>query len=232
MNLALFDLDNTLLAIDSDHAWGRFLVARGIVDAAEFDRKNDHFYERYKAGTLDIDAYLDFALAPLAHRPRAEIDAWHAQFMREVILPEISASARALVNRHLAAGDLCCCVTATNAFVTAPIAIELRIPHLIAVDLEEHDGVFTGRARGIPSFQAGKIKRVEGWLATMDRRIADYAKSFFYSDSRNDLPLLERVTDPVAVDPDDTLCALARDRGWPVISLRENGQERACARTP
>ena len=223
MNLALFDLDNTLLAIDSDHAWGRFLVARGIVDPVEFDRKNDYFYERYKAGTLDIDAYLEFALAPLARRPRAEIDAWHAQFMREVILPEISASARALVNRHLVAGDLCCCVTATNAFVTSPIAIELRIPHLIAVDMEEHDGVFTGRSRGIPSFQAGKIKRVEGWLATMDRRIADYAKSFFYSDSRNDLPLLERVTNPVAVDPDDTLRALAYARAWPVISLRENG---------
>lgn len=220
MNLALFDLDNTLLSIDSDHAWGRFLVARGIVDRVEFDRRNDYFFDCYKAGTLDIHEYLEFALAPLARRARAEIDAWHSDFMRTVILPAITPSARALVGRHLDAGDLCCCVTATNAFVTAPIAIELRIPHLIAVDLEEHGGVFTGKPRGIPSFQDGKIKRVEGWLATMDRRVADYPRSWFYSDSRNDIPLLERVTDPVAVDPDDTLGMLARQRGWPVISLR------------
>ena len=220
MNLALFDLDNTLLSIDSDHAWGRFLVARGIVDRVEFDRRNDYFFDRYKAGTLDIHEYLEFALAPLARRARAEIDAWHSEFMRTVILPAITPSARALVRRHLDAGDLCCCVTATNAFVTAPIAIELRIPHLIAVDLEEHGGVFTGKPRGIPSFQDGKIKRVEGWLATMDRRVADFPRSWFYSDSRNDIPLLERVTDPVAVDPDETLGTLARQRGWPVISLR------------
>ena len=220
MNLALFDLDNTLLSIDSDHAWGRFLVARGIVDRVEFDRRNDYFFDRYKAGTLDIHEYLEFALAPLARRDRAEIDAWHSEFMRTVILPAITPSARALVRRHLDAGDLCCCVTATNAFVTAPIAIELRIPHLIAVDLEEHGGVFTGKPRGIPSFQDGKIKRVEGWLATMDRRVADFPRSWFYSDSRNDIPLLERVTDPVAVDPDEALGTLARQRGWQVISLR------------
>ena len=220
MNLALFDLDNTLLSIDSDHAWGRFLVARGIVDRVEFDRRNDYFFDRYKAGTLDIHEYLEFALAPLARRDRAEIDAWHSEFMRTVILPAITPSARALVRRHLDAGDLCCCVTATNAFVTAPIAIELRIPHLIAVDLEEHGGVFTGKPRGIPSFQDVKIKRVEGWLATMDRRVADFPRSWFYSDSRNDIPLLERVTDPVAVDPDEALGTLARQRGWRVISLR------------
>jgi HAD superfamily hydrolase (TIGR01490 family) len=220
VNLALFDLDNTLLAIDSDHAWGRFLVARGVVDAIEFDRRNDYFYERYKSGTLDIHEYLLFALGPLAGRPRAEIDAWHADFMDQVIRPAIGPKARALVDGHRAAGDLTCCVTATNAFVTAPIAREFGIPHLIACDLEEHDGVFTGKPRGIPSFQDGKIRRVEGWLATMGRRIADYPMSSFYSDSRNDIPLLERVTRPVAVDPDDTLAELARERGWPVISLR------------
>ncbi|MFN0163109.1 MAG: HAD family hydrolase [Burkholderiales bacterium] len=220
MNLALFDLDNTLLSIDSDHAWGRYLVARGIVDSAEFDRRNDYFYERYKAGTLDIHEYLLFALAPIAGRPRAEIDAWHADFMAEVIGPAIGAKARALVERHLAAGDLCCCVTATNAFVTAPIARAFGIPHLIACDLEEHDGVFTGKPRGIPSFQDGKIRRVEAWLATMNKRLADFPVSHFYSDSRNDIPLLERVTHPVAVDPDDTLVALARTRNWPVLSLR------------
>lgn len=220
MNLALFDLDNTLLSIDSDHAWGRYLVARGIVDSDEFDRRNDYFYERYKAGTLDIHEYLLFALAPIAGRPRDEIDVWHADFMAEVIGPAIGAKARALVEQHLAAGDLCCCVTATNAFVTAPIARAFGIPHLIACDLEEHDGVFTGKPRGIPSFQDGKIRRVEAWLATMNMRMADFPASHFYSDSRNDIPLLERVTHPVAVDPDDTLAELARARDWPVISLR------------
>lgn len=222
MNLALFDLDNTLLAIDSDHAWGRYLVARGIVDSVEFDRKNDYFYERYKAGTLDIHEYLLFALAPLAHRPRAEIDAWHAHYMQTVIMPAIGLKARTLVAGHLGAGDLCCCVTATNAFVTAPIAREFGIPHLIACDLEEHDGVFSGKPRGIPSFQDGKIRRVESWLAGINRRIADYPKSYFYSDSRNDIPLLERVTDAVAVDPDTTLKELAATRGWPIISLRDD----------
>ena len=221
MNLVLFDLDNTLLSIDSDHAWGRYLVARGIVDSVEFDRKNDYFYERYKAGTLDIGEYLLFALAPLAGRPRAQIDAWHADFMQTVIRPAMGDKARALVDRHLAAGDLACCVTATNAFVTAPIAREFRIPHLIACDLEEHDGVYTGRPRGVPSFQEGKIRRVELWLSTMNRRIADFPESRFYSDSRNDLPLLEKVTHPVAVDPDDILGDIAHARGWPVMSLRE-----------
>jgi HAD superfamily hydrolase (TIGR01490 family) len=221
MNLTLFDLDNTLISIDSDHAWGRFLVARGIVDSAEFDRRNDYFYERYKAGTLDIGEYLLFALGPLARRPRAELDAWHADYMDTVIRPAIGPKARALVERHLAAGDLVCCVTATNAFVTGPIAREFGIPHLIACDLEEHDGVFTGRPRGIPSFQDGKILRVEGWLQTMGRRIADFPESRFYSDSRNDLPLLERVTHPIAVDPDDVLRDTAAARGWPVISLRD-----------
>ena len=221
MNLALFDLDNTLLAIDSDHAWGRFLVARGIVDSAEFDRRNDYFYERYKAGTLDIHEYLLFALAPLARRPRAELDAWHADFMEAVIRPAIGRKARDLVRKHLDAGDLACCVTATNAFVTAPIAREFGIPHLIACDLEEHDGVFTGRPRGIPSFQDGKIVRVEGWLATMGKRIAEFPQSWFYSDSHNDVPLLERVSNPVAVDPDDTLHDLAVARGWPVMRLHD-----------
>jgi HAD superfamily hydrolase (TIGR01490 family) len=221
MNLALFDLDNTLIAIDSDHAWGRYLVKRGIVDGGEFDRKNDYFYERYKAGTLDIHEYLLFALAPLARRPRAEIDAWHADFMHTVIRPAIGPRARALVREHLAAGDICCCVTATNAFVTAPIAREFGIPHLIACDLEEHDGMFTGKPVGIPSFQEGKILRVEGWLATMGKRIADFPVSHFYSDSRNDIPLLERVSRAVAVDPDDTLRELAAARGWPVLSLRD-----------
>jgi HAD superfamily hydrolase (TIGR01490 family) len=219
-NLALFDLDNTLLAIDSDHAWGEYLVRIGVVDANEFKRKNDYFYERYKAGTLDIFEYLDFALAPIAAHPRAQVNAWHADFMTQVIRPAITAQARALVAQHVRQGDLCCCVTATNAFVTAPIARELGLPHLIAADLEEIDGRYTGKPRGVPSFQAGKITRVEAWLAEMGKSLASFSQSFFYSDSRNDLPLLEKVTHPVAVDPDDTLAATARTRGWPVMSLR------------
>ncbi len=219
MNLALFDIDNTLIAIDSDHAWGRFLVSQGVVDGIAYEKANDYFYARYKAGTLDIHQYLDFALQPLAAHPRAQLDAWHAVFMETVIRPAITEAARDLVRRHLAAGDVCCCVTATNAFVTEPIAREFAVPHLIACDLEEHEGRFTGKPRGIPSFQEGKILRVEAWLATMDRRIADYPKSHFYSDSQNDLPLLLRVTDPVAVNPDPALAAEAGRRGWPVLDL-------------
>jgi HAD superfamily hydrolase (TIGR01490 family) len=221
MNLALFDIDNTLIAIDSDHAWGHFLVAQGVVDRDAYERANDHFYALYKAGTLNILEYLEFALAPLASHPRARLDAWHEEFMEKVIRPQISAKARALVQQHLDAGDVCCCVTATNAFVTAPIAREFGVPHLIAIDLEEHEGRYTGKPRGIPSFQEGKILRVEGWLATMDQRISDYPRSFFYSDSRNDLPLLLRVTDPVAVNPDPVLKAEADSRGWPILDLHE-----------
>jgi HAD superfamily hydrolase (TIGR01490 family) len=219
MNLALFDIDNTLIAIDSDHAWGHFLVRQGVVDGDAYDKANDFFYAQYKAGTLDIHAYLDFALRPLAAHPRAQLDAWHQVFMETMIRPAITQAARDLVRRHLAAGDVCCCVTATNAFVTEPIAREFGVPHLIAVDLEEHEGRFTGKPRGIPSFREGKILRVEAWLQTMDRRIADYAKSHFYSDSQNDLPLMLRVTDPVAVNPDPALAAEADRRGWPVLDL-------------
>jgi HAD superfamily hydrolase (TIGR01490 family) len=219
MNLALFDIDNTLLSIDSDHAWGHFLVSQGVVDGPAYDRANDYFYSQYKAGALNIFEYLEFALQPLAAHPRAQLDEWHEKFMETVIRPAITQSARDLVARHLAAGDVCCCVTATNAFVTEPIAREFGVPHLIAIDLEEHEGRYTGKPRGIPSFQEGKILRVEAWLQTMDQRISDYPKSYFYSDSRNDLPLLERVSDPVAVNPDPVLLARAQERGWPVIDL-------------
>ena len=219
MNLALFDIDNTLLSIDSDHAWGHFLVSQGVVDGPVYDRANDYFYSQYKAGGLNIFEYLEFALQPLAAHPRAQLDEWHEKFMATVIRPAITQSARDLVAGHLAAGDVCCCVTATNAFVTEPIAREFGVPHLIAIDLEEHEGRFTGKPRGIPSFQEGKIVRVEAWLQTMDQRISDYPKSYFYSDSRNDLPLLERVSDPVAVNPDPVLLARAQERGWPVSDL-------------
>ena len=219
MNLALFDIDNTLLAIDSDHAWGHFLVRQGVVDGIAYERANDLFYAQYKAGTLDIHEYLEFALQPLAAHPRAQLDEWHKEFMTMVIRPAITPKARELVQRHLAAGDVCCCVTATNAFVTEPIAREFGVPHLIAIDLEEHEGRYTGKPMGIPSFQEGKILRVEAWLTTMDRRISDYPKSHFYTDSQNDLPLMLRVSDPVAVNPDPVLAAEAGKRGWPVLDL-------------
>jgi HAD superfamily hydrolase (TIGR01490 family) len=220
MNLALFDLDNTLIATDSDYEWGQFLIAKGVVERAQYEARNDAFFADYKAGTLDINAYLHFALEPLARHARAELDAWHAEFMQSVILPTIGPAARALVREHLDAGDLCCCVTATNAFVTAPIAREFGIPHLIAAEAEEIDGRFTGRPIGIPSFQEGKITRVEQWLGAMGKTMQSFAQSHFYSDSRNDIPLLERVSIPVAVDPDDTLRQTATARGWRIMTLR------------
>ena len=220
MNLALFDLDNTLIATDSDYEWGQFLIAKGVVERAQYEARNDAFFADYKAGTLDINAYLKFALEPLALHSRAELDAWHADFMQAVIRPAIGPAARALVRQHLDAGDLCCCVTATNSFVTTPIAREFGIPHLIASDAEELNGRFTGQPVGIPSFQAGKIKRVDLWLAAMGKTMQSFPQSYFYSDSRNDIPLLERVSVPVAVDPDDTLKATASTRGWRIMTLR------------
>ena len=219
-NLTLFDLDNTLIATDSDFEWGQFLIARGLVDRADYEGRNAAFFQDYKAGTLDIHAYLRFALEPLARHPRAELDAWHREFMDAVIRPAIPDAARKLVRQHLDAGDLCCCVTATNSFVTAPIAREFGIPHLIAAEAEEINGRFTGKPIGIPSFKEGKIARVELWLALLGKSLADFGRSTFYSDSRNDLPLLERVTEPVAVDPDDTLKGIAAQRGWRIMTLR------------
>lgn len=220
MNLTLFDLDNTLISTDSDYEWGQFLIARGLVDGAAYEARNNAFFDAYKAGTLDIHDYLLFALEPLARHPRAELDAWHNDFMDAVIRPAIPAAARQLVRQHLDAGDLCCCVTATNSFVTAPIAREFGIPHLIAAEAEQIDGRFTGKPTGVPSFKEGKITRVESWLGEMGKSLPDFPRSTFYSDSRNDLPLLERVTEPVAVDPDETLRGIATERGWRIISLR------------
>jgi HAD superfamily hydrolase (TIGR01490 family) len=215
--LALFDLDNTLLDGDSDYAWAQFLIDAGVVDADEYNARNDWFYDRYKDGTLDIHEFLAFQLAPLAHHPRPQLEAWHAEFMARRIQPMITAHARDLVARH--AQDLSAVVTATNRFITAPIARELGVPHLLATDIEEIDGRFTGKPRGTPTFREGKNRRVDEWLAERGTRLADY-ESWFYSDSHNDLPLLERVTHPVAVDPDETLRELASRRGWSVISLR------------
>jgi len=218
MKLAMFDLDNTLLDGDSDYAWAQFLIEEGVLHADEYNAKNEYFYSRYKDGTLDIHEFLDFQLAPIANRPRAQLDDWHADFMQRKIRPIIAAGSPALIGRH--ANATTAIVTATNRFITAPIARELGVPKLIATDIEERDdGTFTGKARGTPAFREGKIAAVDAWLACLGRRLAD-CESWFYSDSLNDLPLLERVTHPVAVDPDPTLRARALERGWPIISLR------------
>jgi HAD superfamily hydrolase (TIGR01490 family) len=220
MRLVLFDLDNTLLVGDSDYEWGQFLVDRGILERASYEAQNRAYYDQYVAGRLDIHEYLGFALRPLAAHTREELEGWHAEFMAARIVPMIAPQARALVRAHREAGDLCAIITATNSFVTAPIAREFGVEHLIATEPESRHGRFTGRVAGTPCFRDGKLRRLEQWLAGLGRRLADFAESAFYSDSHNDLPLLERVTRPVAVDPDPQLAAEARRRGWAVISLR------------
>jgi HAD superfamily hydrolase (TIGR01490 family) len=221
-NLALFDLDNTLLSGDSDYEWAQFLIGQGVVDKELQESKNREFYEHYKAGTLDIHAFLDFQLGPLARHSRPELDAWHRMFMQQRIAPLMGEKSFDLVRRHLAAGDLCAIVTATNSFVTGPIARAYGIPHLIGTipEVDAASGAFTGRPSGVPSFQAGKIVRVEAWLEGLGLWWGSFAKSFFYSDSHNDLPLMRKVTHPVAVDPDPTLAAHADTAAWPIISLR------------
>ena len=220
MELVLFDLDNTLLAGDSDYEWAQFLIDRGVLDRATYETENDRFFAQYKAGTLDIYEFLDFQLAPLARYPRAQLDAWHAEFMDAKIRPMIGPAARRLVARHLDAGSLCAIVTATNSFVTGPIAREFGVAHLIATEPEAHAGVYTGKVAGIPAFRTGKVARLEQWLGGLGHPLESFAGSWFYSDSHNDLPLLEMVKYPVAVDPDETLHGIATERRWPIISLR------------
>jgi HAD superfamily hydrolase (TIGR01490 family) len=221
MHLALFDLDHTLLPIDSDYEWSRFLARLGVLDGDDYERENNRFYEQYKAGSLDIAEFLQFQLAPLAAHPRDTLDRWHAQFMTEVITPTISQQARQLVDHHRARGDLVALVTATNAFVTAPIARAFGIDHLVATTLEEAGGQFTGRPQGTPSFREGKVVRTHEWLESIGKRFDGFERSWFYSDSRNDIALLEQVTDPVATNPDPVLHATAITRGWPVLRLFE-----------
>jgi HAD superfamily hydrolase (TIGR01490 family) len=217
LNLALFDLDNTLLAGDSDFEWAQFLIEQGVLDREVYEARNQHFYDQYKAGTLDIREFLDFQLKPLARYPRATLDAWHVEFMAKKIMPIVRDSARELVNRH--AGDLRVLITATNSFVTAPIARVSGIEHLIATEPAQRDGEFTGAVTDIPCFREGKVERLDAWLKLQGCALDAFDESWFYSDSLNDLPLLERVTHPVAVDPDDTLRAHATRNGWPVITL-------------
>ncbi|MDP3673239.1 MAG: HAD family hydrolase [Telluria sp.] len=219
-NLALFDLDHTLLPIDSDYEWGQFLVRTGAVDPLQFKRRNDAFFEQYKAGTLDPVEYLEFALGTLARFPRGELDAMHRQFMREVIQPAILPQARALLQKHHDAGDLVAIITATNRFVTAPIAKELGVEHLIAaIPEEDAAGNLTGRLLGIPTSGPGKVTHTHAWLERIGKPLASFERSHFYSDSHNDIPLLSIVTHPVATNPNAALATHATSLGWPLLHL-------------
>ena len=220
MHLALFDLDNTLLAGDSDYEWTQHLLSKGILDRETFEARNKEFYEQYKAGKLNIVEFLDFQLQSLARNSRADLEAWHDEFMAERILPMLNQKSRDLVKQHQKNGDICALVTATNSFVTGPICRELNIGHLIATIAAQENGQFTGKPRGIPSFREGKITRVESWLESIGLWWSSFERSWFYSDSLNDLPLLSMVSDPVAVNPDDTLRAHAKAEGWMILNLR------------
>jgi len=218
MRLALFDLDNTLLGGDSDHAWGDYLCARGILDPVEYQNRNDAFYQDYLAGKLDLQAYLNFSLEILATTEMAQLDEWHADFMRDCVEPIIQPKALALLKKHRDAGDKLVIITATNRFITGPIAKRLEVETLLATECEMVDGRFTGRSTDVPCFREGKVTRLRRWL---EENGLNLEGSHFYSDSLNDLPLLEEVDNPVAVDPDPNLRAEAEKRGWPVISLRD-----------
>lgn len=218
MPLAIFDLDNTLLAGDSDYLWGRFLVDKELVDGAEYAAENERFYQAYQAGTLDIRGYLRFVLRPLAQHEPHQLRAWRAQFIDEQIRPIILDQARELVESHRSRGDTLLIITATNRFLAEPIAALFSIDHLLATDPEKVGERYTGGITGIPAFRDGKIRALEAWLQHTEHQLA---KSYFYSDSHNDIPLLERVRYPIAVDPDLELNQQAVQRGWPIISLRQ-----------
>lgn len=217
MSLALFDLDNTLIANDSDYLWGQFLVDRGIVDRAVYEAANDKFYEDYKQGNLDIVEFLNFSLAPLAQHDAEQLWQWRSEFVSEIIMPYTLTAAHELVEKHRSAGDTLVVITATNRFVTEPIVALYGIENLLATSPEFIDGRYTGRFNGTPCFQRGKVTVLNDWLKKTGHSLAD---STFYSDSHNDLPLLNLVDHPVAVDPDDKLRATAEQALWPVISLR------------
>jgi len=219
-DLVLFDLDNTLLAGDSDYSWSLFLIGEGLLDEASHQARNEQFYDDYKNGCLDIDAFLQFQLAPLAQHSRQQLDTLHAKFMETVIQPMMTEKAQMLVNKHQAEGALCMIITATNSFVTGPIATAFGIEHLIGTEPEIIDGEFTGNVSGLPSFQAGKVTRLNAWLEARGQQLSDFSTTYFYSDSHNDLPLMKLVEHPVAVDADPQLTAHAKENGWPAISLR------------
>jgi HAD superfamily hydrolase (TIGR01490 family) len=219
MNLAIFDLDYTLLPVDSDFEWGQFLVRVGAVESESFERSNREFFEQYLAGTLDPVAYLHFAFGTLAKFPRVQLDAWHTQFMQEVILP-LKPQALALVDKHKRAGDLTAIISATNSFITGPIAARFGVDHLISAEPEtDAEGNMTGRIKGTPTHGAGKVSHLHAWLQSRGTTLAQFDRSTFYSDSHNDLPLMSAVTHPVATNPNDTLRSHALQHGWAVMNL-------------
>lgn len=217
MALAIFDLDNTLLGGDSDYLWGEFLVENKLVDGESYQQANKHFYDQYLAGTMDIFEFLAFQLKPLADNSPADLQRWRTQYLAEKIDPIILPAAERLIAHHRELGDTLLIITATNNFITAPIAEKLGIPHLIATEAEMIGGIYTGHVAGTPSYQHGKVVRLQAWLSTQNETLAG---SYFYSDSHNDLPLLNMVEHPVAVDSDPKLLAFAKQHGWKTISLR------------
>jgi len=218
MSLAIFDLDNTLLADDSDYLWGQFLVDQGIVNADYYARENERFYQEYKQGQLDIFEFLNFSLKPLADNSIHDLHRWRTQFIEEVIRPILLQPAQELINKHKQKGDSLLVITATNHFVTEPIVNLYGIPHLLATTPELIDNKYTGKVAGTPCFQEGKVTRLQQWLKDTGHTLED---SWFYSDSHNDLPLLKLVDHPVAVNPDDLLKQYSEQTNWPIISLRE-----------
>ncbi|HEC59515.1 hypothetical protein LCGC14_0575440 [marine sediment metagenome] len=217
MALAIFDLDNTLLGGDSDYLWGEFLVENNLVDAESYQQSNQDFYDQYLAGTMDIFEFSAFQLKPLADNTPADLIRWRTQYLAEKIDPIILPAAQKLIEHHRQCGDTLLIITATNNFITTPIAKKLGIPHLIATEAEMVDGLYTGHVTGTPSYQQGKVERLQEWLGTQNQTLAG---SYFYSDSHNDLPLLNMVEHPVAVDSDPKLFAIAQQQGWQTISLR------------
>ncbi len=221
--LALFDLDYTLLPCDSDYEWGQFLARIGVVDSEYYAKQNERFYQDYKDGTLDIHAFLRFALKPLSEHSRAQLKEWHDAFMKEVIHGQLLQPALDLVKRHQDAGDLCCVITATNSFVTRPIVESFGIEHLIATEPATIDNDpladYTGQVKGIPNFREGKVRNLHAWLITQNLSFDQMPHSYFYSDSINDLPLLEEVSNPVATNPDERLRNEAHQRHWPILEL-------------
>nr|WP_315482520.1 HAD family hydrolase [uncultured Undibacterium sp.] len=221
-NIALFDLDHTLLPIDSDYEWGQFLCRIGAVDAEKFGRRNAEFFEQYKAGTLDPVEYLEFALGTLAQFPRQQLDDYHAQFMQEVINPALLPAAHDLLKQHQDQNDLIAIITATNRFVTQPIAQALGVEHLLAAEPHlDEQGNLTGKLRGVPTSGPGKVTHLNTWLAQQGKQLSDFTKSYFYSDSQNDIPLLSIVTHPIATNPNKLLQAHAQAHGWPTLQLFE-----------
>jgi HAD superfamily hydrolase (TIGR01490 family) len=222
-HIALFDLDHTLLPCDSDYEWGQFLARIGVVDSQFYAEQNERFYQDYKDEKLNIDEFLRFALKPLSEHSRAQLKEWHDAFMKEVITGHLRQQAVDLVKRHQDAGDLCCVVTATNSFVTRPIVESFGIEHLIATEPATHGDSpfanFTGEVKGTPNFREGKIQKVNDWLSSQKLALDQVPRSYFYSDSMNDLPLLEKVSHPIATNPDTRLRAEAIKRHWPILEL-------------